>query len=150
MTPGSILLWIKNVSHKSCREIKIHILCSTTFFFFENRTFYEIMWKDVAEPDRTHRWQNNTAHALCALYNYGYRHSENVILIGFPRQQWLREAPQCYFYTSVACLVYVTLCGTYSLTYDMSTRQIRSYVLLNFINTSRYYRGLNCKLLKVR
>jgi hypothetical protein len=27
-------------------------LCSITFFF-ENRSFYEIMWKNVAKPDRT-------------------------------------------------------------------------------------------------
>jgi hypothetical protein len=32
-------------------KIKTHILCSVTFFF-ENPTVYEIMWKNMAEPDR--------------------------------------------------------------------------------------------------
>jgi len=31
-------------------KIKTHILCSVTFFFFENRTVYEIMWKKIVEP----------------------------------------------------------------------------------------------------
>jgi hypothetical protein len=30
-----------------------NILCSITFFS-ENRAIYEIMWKDIAEPDRPH------------------------------------------------------------------------------------------------
>ena len=35
---------------KSEEEIKIHILCSITFF--ENRAVYEIMWKNVVEWGR--------------------------------------------------------------------------------------------------
>jgi hypothetical protein len=31
-------------------KIKTHILCSITFF--ENRAVYEIMWKNMVEPDR--------------------------------------------------------------------------------------------------
>jgi len=40
---------------KVVEEIKTHILCSITFFFFfsENRTVYEIMSKkNVVDPDR--------------------------------------------------------------------------------------------------
>jgi hypothetical protein len=33
-------------------KIKTHILCSVTFFFLENRAVYEIMWKNIVEPDR--------------------------------------------------------------------------------------------------
>jgi hypothetical protein len=34
-------------------KIKTHILRSVTFFFFfENRTIYEIMWKNIIQPDR--------------------------------------------------------------------------------------------------
>ena len=33
----------------------------------------------------------NVAHAHCMLDNWGYRNTEYVIVIAFPRQQWLRE-----------------------------------------------------------
>ena len=32
--------------------IKTHILYSISFFFFRNRAFYEIMWKNIVEPGR--------------------------------------------------------------------------------------------------
>jgi hypothetical protein len=32
---------------KVIEEVKTHILCSITFF--ENRAFYEIMWKNMVE-----------------------------------------------------------------------------------------------------
>ena len=39
---------------ESVETIKTHILCSTPFFFSsENRTVYEIMSKNVVEPDVT-------------------------------------------------------------------------------------------------
>jgi len=37
---------------KIVEKIKTQILCSITFFF-ENRDVYEIMWKNMAEPDRS-------------------------------------------------------------------------------------------------
>jgi hypothetical protein len=33
-------------------------------FFLENRAVYEIMWKDLVEPERSN---DSTAHALCML-----------------------------------------------------------------------------------
>jgi len=36
---------------KFVEEIKTHILCSVTFFF-ETRTFYEVMWKNIVERGR--------------------------------------------------------------------------------------------------
>jgi len=35
-------------------NIKTHVLCSVTSFFFsllENRAVYEVMWKNIVEPD---------------------------------------------------------------------------------------------------
>jgi len=46
----SILLRTRNVSHKVVKKIKTHILGSK--FFFENRAFYEITWKNIVEPGR--------------------------------------------------------------------------------------------------
>jgi hypothetical protein len=37
---------------KVAEKIKTHILCSINFFFLENLAVYEILWKNVVEPDR--------------------------------------------------------------------------------------------------
>ena len=46
----SLLPRMRNVSHKSCRECKIRILCPVTVF--ENRAVYEIMRKNSVERGR--------------------------------------------------------------------------------------------------
>jgi len=46
-------------------NIKTHILCSITFFP-ENHFVYEIMWKNIVEPDATN---DNRAHAHCVTHN---------------------------------------------------------------------------------
>jgi hypothetical protein len=46
-----ILLRMRNVSDKFAEKIKTHILRSNTFFP-ENRAVYEVMWKNMVEPDR--------------------------------------------------------------------------------------------------
>ena len=48
-----VLPRMRNVSSKSRRENQ-NILCLVAFFFFENRAIYEIMWKNLVEPDRQH------------------------------------------------------------------------------------------------
>ena len=47
----SVLLIMRNVSDKSCTENQnTHFVFSN--FFSENRAVYEIMWKNMVEPDR--------------------------------------------------------------------------------------------------
>jgi len=46
-------------------KIKTHTLCSISFFFFENRVFYEIMWKNIVEPSRP---QMTTWHMRAACW----------------------------------------------------------------------------------
>jgi hypothetical protein len=47
----SILLRIRNILEEICRESQdTHIMFNN--FFFENRAFYEIMWKIMVEPVR--------------------------------------------------------------------------------------------------
>jgi len=84
-----ILLLLRNVSGKSCRGIK------NTHFNFNNifseyPTVYEIMWKNIADPDRPPLaiWR---LHIACWITKATNTHSEYVILIAFPLQQWLRE-----------------------------------------------------------
>ena len=38
---------------KFVRKIKTHILCSVTFFLPENGTVYDIIWKNMIQPDRS-------------------------------------------------------------------------------------------------
>jgi hypothetical protein len=57
-------------------------------FFFKNPAFYEVMWKNVVEPDT----DVNVAHAFCCWTNNAPEtHSEYTILIAFTRQHWLSE-----------------------------------------------------------
>ena len=61
-----ILHRMRNVSDKSCREIQnTHFMFNN--FFSENCAVYEIMWKNILQPD--------TAHALCMLDDSSYRHT---------------------------------------------------------------------------
>jgi hypothetical protein len=50
---------------KTVEKVKTHILCSITFFFFENHVFYEIMWKNIVEAGQA--TEDNLAHAHCML-----------------------------------------------------------------------------------
>jgi len=43
---------MRNVSDKFVEKIKTHILCAVTFFLFETRTVYGIMWKNTVEWGR--------------------------------------------------------------------------------------------------
>jgi len=54
------------------------------------------MWKNIIHK-HIQVTDDNMAHAHCMLDTKGtYIHSEYVILIAFPLQQWLNDAPQCY------------------------------------------------------
>jgi hypothetical protein len=84
----SIRLRMRNVSDKSCRENPntFHI----QLLLLENRDVCEIMWKNMVEPDRpqTTLWRMRTA---CWIPKAANTHSEYVILISFPLQQWLHD-----------------------------------------------------------
>jgi hypothetical protein len=84
----SILLKMKNVSDKICRENQTHFTFSD--LLFENRAVYEIMWKNILEPDRPQIgiWRMRIA---CWIFKVTDTHSEYVTLIAFPQQQWLYE-----------------------------------------------------------
>ena len=78
---------------KVVEEIKTHNLYSVTFF--ENRSVFEIMWKNMIEPDRPQMtiWCMHTACWVTkATHTHTpHTHSEYVILIAFPQQQRLQE-----------------------------------------------------------
>jgi len=69
---------MRNVSDKSCRENQTHILSSITFF--ENHAIYEVMWKNLVEPENKQitMWHLHIARWIPEAtnthseYNYGF------------------------------------------------------------------------------
>jgi hypothetical protein len=82
-------------SAKVVDKVETNILCSITFFPPENRAVYEIMRKNIVERARPQMtvWR---MHIECLISKAKNSHWKCVILIVFPLQQWLHEAPQCY------------------------------------------------------
>ena len=89
---------------KGVEKIKTHFLCSVTFFFFEHRAVYDIMWKTPVEKGRPQMtmWRMRTA---CRIPKATNTHLQYVILIAFPLQQWLHEHALMLRYTYIECLV---------------------------------------------
>jgi hypothetical protein len=62
----SVLFRRRNVSHKiCCVNQNTHFMFNNLFFFFENRAFYEIMWKEYCRAAQA--TVDNIAHALFML-----------------------------------------------------------------------------------
>jgi len=72
-------------------------------FFSENRKVYEIMWKNIVEPDRPQMaiWRT---HIACWIHKVTDTHSGYVILIAFLPQQWFTNASQCSFIRTLPLL----------------------------------------------
>jgi len=62
------------------------------------------MWKNIVEPDRPQMaiWRMRIA---CWITNATNTHSEYVILIAYPLQQWLHERALVLRYMYIACRV---------------------------------------------
>jgi len=81
----SVLLRMRNVSDKRCRKNRnTHSMFNN---FPESRAVYEIMWKYIVEPDRSQMAIRRTYFASW-ITRATETHSEYVMLIAFPRQQW--------------------------------------------------------------
>jgi len=77
---------MKNVSDRIYRENgNTHVVFNK---FFKNRTVCEIMWKNIVEPGSPQMtiWRMRIA---CWIPKATNTHSQYVILIAFPMQQWL-------------------------------------------------------------
>jgi len=88
---------MRNVSDKSCRETQnSHFIFNN--FFFENRAVYKIMWRNTEEQSRPQMtiWRMRIT---CWIPKATNTHSEYVILIAFPSQQWLHEHAAMLRYT---------------------------------------------------
>jgi len=63
------------------------------------------MWKNLVGPDRPQLTIERMRYA-CWITKATNIHSEYVILIVFPLQQWLHERVPVLRYTYIACLVF--------------------------------------------
>jgi hypothetical protein len=96
-----ILPKTRNVSDKNCRENQNTRLVFQKFLS-ENRAVYEIMWKNMAKPDKSQMTIWRTCFS-CWIPKATNTHSEYVILIAFPLQQWLHERSSMLRYTYITC-----------------------------------------------
>jgi hypothetical protein len=79
-----------NVPDKHCRENQTTHFTFRDVFIPKKNDFYEIMWKNIVEPDRPQAtiWRMRNAACISQVTN---THSECVILIAFTLQQWLHK-----------------------------------------------------------
>ena len=91
----SVLLIIRNISDKLCRERQnTHFMFNN--FFFLNRAVYEIMWKNIVQPDRSQTMRTRIAWWMIKATN---THSAYVILIALLPPQWLHKHKSMLRYT---------------------------------------------------
>jgi hypothetical protein len=77
---------MRNFAGKEVDKIKTHVSCSITFS--KNRVVYEIMWKNMVEPDKA--TEDNIIRRMritCWITTAIDRRPEYLLLIAFPRQQ---------------------------------------------------------------
>ena len=93
---------MRNVLVKVLEKIKKYILCSI-IYSPENRAFYDVMWKNIVERERSQMtiWRMRIARLFPKAIN---THSEYVILIAVPLQQWLHESSSMVRYTYISRL----------------------------------------------
>jgi hypothetical protein len=92
-------------------KVKTHILCSVTSF----RKSYRL-WDNVENPcksaqatdvNRTRRMR-----IACWIPKAAYTHSQYVVLIAFPLQQWLHGHASMLRYRCIDCLLQFSCCVT--------------------------------------
>jgi len=66
------------------------------------------MWRNIVEPDRPQItiWRMRIAYWITKATD---THSECVVVIAFPLQQWLHERVSMLHYTYIACFVYTLI-----------------------------------------
>ena len=99
-----IILRMRNVSDKVVEKIETHILCSITFF---RKSCH--LWDNVEKYGRARQATDDNIirrmRFACWITKSTDTRPEYIILIAFPRQQWLRQRASILRYTYTACLV---------------------------------------------
>jgi hypothetical protein len=89
---------------KVVEKIKTHNFVFNSFFPPYNLAVYEIMWKNIVETDRL-QMITRRMRIACWITKATNTHSEYVILIAYPLQQWLHESTSMLRYTYIVCIV---------------------------------------------
>ena len=102
-------IWMRNLKWEIFNPIfvenqKTNILYSKIFFAFVIRAVYEVMWKNTVERSRP-QIAIRRMRIACRIPKATNTHSEYVILIALPQQQWLHERAWMLLYTYIACIV---------------------------------------------
>ena len=106
-----IILSIRNVSYEGSIENETtHSVFSNIFFSLENLAVYEIIWKNIVDQARSQTTVRRMCIA-CWIPKATDTHSEYVILIAFPLQQWLSEHGSMSRYPYNACRI--SLCSRF-------------------------------------
>jgi len=79
-------------------------MLNSFFFGVENRVINEILWKNTVELD-TPQMTIRRMRIACWVAKATNTHSEYVMLIAFPLQQWSHERASMLRCTYIACIV---------------------------------------------
>ena len=118
----SVILRMRNDSYKISRKNEKFY----AQYLPEIRAVYEIMWKDIVERCRPQMtiWCMRFA---CWIPKATNTHSQYVILIAFPLQQWLHQRVSMFRYKYIACLV------TFNNTKVILSLEARTSAIIEFI-----------------
>ena len=108
----SVIFRMKNISDKSRENQNTHFMFNNSFS--ENHAIYEIMWKNMVEPDRPQMtiWCMRIA---CRIHTPTNTHSECVILPAFSLQDgaWTHlkvmlrvHCMSCKFLNIMSCTIF--------------------------------------------
>ena len=84
---------------KVVEKIKTHFVFG--FLFLNRAVYYEIMWKNTVDLDGP-QMTLGRMRISCRITKATNTHSQYVILIAFPLQQWLHKLAALLRYTYIA------------------------------------------------
>jgi hypothetical protein len=111
-----ILLRMRHISHKGVKKIKTRILCPILFSQKLCRNV-EKYGRARQTTDENMIWRMCFA---CRITKVTNSHSEYVILVAFPWQQWLCERATMLSYTYITCLVISYILSSVALSFYIS------------------------------
>jgi len=128
-----ILLRMRNVSNKSCRENQNTHFVFNQVFFPENRIFYEIMRKKYG------RFRQATDDTIIRRMRFACRittatdtHSEYVIIL-LHGNNGCANVPQCYLCMYIGCICIRSLNQPYTHTHTHVSVQIPYAILREYL-----------------
>jgi hypothetical protein len=100
---AEFFLELETFQAKVVEKVRTHFVFNK--FLPENHLFYEVIWKNLIEPDRPQMTIIRRMRFACWITKDTDSHSEYVTLIAFSRQQWLRERASMLRCAYIACFV---------------------------------------------